>query len=143
MMVLRNAGSVFEYEDQSFPTMVTTVSGSKARAAHYWKLCPYSTQSTTEAFDTRVPNGEKTYHSETEGGMHSYSISGIMGWACADNGCAYFLGSATTRVDQRGRKFVADSSVTCDEDGLATLSGTVDLVVKPRTIVSGTRYLEI
>lgn len=142
-MVLKNSGTVFEFDNQSFPTMVTTVSGSKSRASHCWKLCPYSTQSTNEAFDSRVPDGEKTYHSETEGELHSYSISGNMGWACADNDCSYFLGSAITRVDQRGRRFVADPGVTCDADGLATLSGTVELVVKPRNIVSGTRYLEI
>lgn len=142
-MVLKNPGSVFEFEDQSFPTMVTTESGGKSRASHCWKLCPYSTQSTNEAFDSRVPDGQKTYHEETEGELHSYSISGVMGWACADNGCSYFLGSATTRVDQRGRRFVAASGVTCDEAGLATLSGTAELVVKPRIIVSGTRYLEI
>ena len=142
-MVLRNPGSVFEYEDESFPSMVTTESGSKSRASHCWKLCPYSAQSTNEAFDTRVPSGEKTYHEETEGELHSYSISGIMGWACADNGCSYFLGSAITRVDQRGRRFVPASGTTCDANGLTTLSGTVELVVKPRNIVSGTRFLEI
>jgi len=142
-MVLKNADSVFEFEDQSFPSLVTTVSGSKLTSSHCWKLCPYSTQSTTESFDTRVPNGEKVYHEETNGQMHSYSISGIMGWACADNACAYFLGTAFTAVDQRGRKFVAASGTTCDENGLATLGGTVQLIVGPRNIVSGTRYLEI
>jgi hypothetical protein len=142
-MVLRNAGSVFEFEDQAFPSLVTTVSGSKLTSSHGWKFCPYSVQSTTKSFDTRVPDGEKTYHEETSGQMHSYSISNVMGWACADNGCSYFLGSAITSVDQRGRKFVAASGTTCDDAGLATLSGTVELVVKPRNIVSGTRYLEI
>ena len=142
-MVLRNAGSVFEFENQSFPSLVTTVSGSKLTSSHCWKLCPYSIQSTNESFDTRIPGGEKIYHQETNGQLHSYSISGLMGWACADNGCSYFLGTATTRVDQRGRKFVAASGTTCDENGLATLSGTVQLVVKPRNIVSWTRYLEI
>ncbi len=142
-MILRNQGSVFEYENTAFPSMVTTVSGGKLTASHCWKLCPYSTESTTEAFDTRIPGGEKTFHVETNGQLHSYSISGVMGWACADNGCSFFLGTATTKVDQRGRKFVASESVTCDENGLATLSGTVQLIVKPRTIVSGTRYLEI
>jgi len=142
-MVLRNPGNVFEFEDASFPSLVTTVSGSKLISSHCWKLCPYSAQSTNEAFDERVPPGEKTYHGETNGQLHSYSISGIMGWACADNDCSFFVGTATTRVDQRGRRFVPSAGNTCDANGLATLSGTVELVVKPRTIVSGTRYLEI
>jgi hypothetical protein len=142
-MVLRNPGNVFEYEDGSFPSLVTTVSGSKLISSHCWKLCPYSAQSTNEAFDERVPSGEKTYHEETNGQMHSYSISGLMGWACADNGCSFFVGTATTKVDQKGRVFVPASGTTCDANGLATLSGTVELVVKPRTIVPGTRFLEI
>jgi hypothetical protein len=142
-MVLRNPYSVFEFEDQSFPTMVTTVSGGKTSASHCWKLCPYSSQSTNQSFDVRIPEGEKVYHEETDGQMHSYSISGVMGWACADNGCPYFIGSAVTEVDQRGRRFVAASGTTGDASGLATLSGEALLVVKPRTIVSGTRYLEI
>ncbi len=142
-MILKNRDTVFEFENQSFPSMVTTASGSKLTSSHCWKLCPYSVQSTAQSFDTRVPGGEKTFHEETDGQLHSYSISGIMGWACADNGCSFFLGSAITKVDQRGRKFVAASGTICDANGLATLSGTVELVVKPRTIVSGTRYLEI
>jgi hypothetical protein len=142
-MVLRNADSVFEFEDQSFPSLVTVVSGSKLTSSHGWKFCPYSAQSTTKSFDTRVPGEEKVYHEETSGQMHSYSISGVMGWACADNACSYFLGTATTEVDQRGRKFVAASGTTCDEDGLASLSGVAQLVVAPLNIVSGTRYLEI
>jgi hypothetical protein len=142
-MVLRNPNNVFEYEDTSFPSLVTTVSGSKLISSHCWKLCPYSSQSTNEAFDTRVPGGEKTYHEETNGQMHSYSISGLMGWACADNGCSFFIGTATTRVDQRGRRFVPASGTTYDAEGFSTLSGTVELVVKPRTIVPGTRFLEI
>jgi len=142
-MILRNAGSVFEYEDQSFPSMVTTTSGDKLTASHYWKLCPYSTQSTNEAFDYRVPDIEKTYHEETNGQMHSYSISGVMGWACADNGCPFFIGEATTAVDQRGRRFVPASGTACNAEGFATLSGTAELIIAPRTIISGTRYLEI
>ncbi len=145
-MVLKNSGTVFEFENQSFPTLVTTESGSKSRASHCWKLCPYSTQSTNEAFDSRVPEIDKTYHEETEGELHSYSISGVMGWACADNGCSYFLGTTASgsTVDQRGRKFVVTPGTDgCTASGLAVLSGDAVLVVKPRNIVSGTRYLEI
>jgi len=142
-MVLRNAGSVFEFDDGSFPANVTVVSGSKLSASHCWKLCPYSTQATTEAFDTRVPDIEKTYHHESNGQQYSYSISGLMGWACADNGCSFFLGTATTEIDQQGRVFVPAAGTTCDASGLSTLTGTVRHVSRGRTIVSGTRYIEI
>jgi hypothetical protein len=142
-MVLRNAGSVFEFEDLAFPSNVTVVSGSKLRGSHCWKLCPYSTQSTTEAFDIRIPDIEKTYHQETNGQQYSYSISNLMGWACADNGCSFFLGTATTEVDQQGRLFVPASGTTCDAAGLASLTGTVRHISKGRTIVSRTRYIEI
>ena len=142
-MVLRNGGSVFEFEDSAFPSNVTVVSGSKLRASHCWKLCPYSTQSTTEAFDTRVPNGQKTYHQETNGQQYSYSISGLMGWACADNGCSFFLGTAVAEVDQQGRLFVPASGTTYSAAGLASLTGTVRHISSGRTVVSATRYIEI
>ncbi len=55
------------------------VSGSKSRSAKTWKYCPYSTQVTDYNGDARVPSGEKVYHNETEGRMHSDSTSGGMG----------------------------------------------------------------
>lgn len=141
-MVILHRGSVFEYDTAS-PSTVS--SGSKSRSAKRWKYCPYSTQSTTYNQDSRVPQGEKTYHPETEGMMHSYSVNGVMGWACADNACSYFLSTATTTVTQHGRKFVAVSGTVGTTEALATLSGSVQHLQSPRTIVSGTRqrYYEI
>jgi len=119
------------------------ISGSKVTGAHLWKYCAYSTQITNYNGDSRIPEGEKTYHNETQGYMHSYSISGHMGWACADNGCSFFLGSATSTVMQYGRKFVPASGTTGGPSDLPTLSGSVQNVPIPRTIASGTRYIEI
>jgi len=119
------------------------VSGSKNTAAHCWKYCPYSTQITNYNGDSRVPGGEKVFHSETDGQLHSYSLGGPMGWACADNDCSFFTGAATTGVIQDGRKFVPASGTTACAEDLPTLSGSVAVVTGTRTIVSGTRYLEI
>lgn len=132
-------GSVFAFT--GWPP--STVSGSKTTAAHCYKYCPYSTQITNYNQDSRVPSGEKTYHSETEGWMHSYSISGIMGWACADNGCSFFLGTASTIINQAGRVFTPASGTTACPSDLPTLSGSVSHLSIPRVIVSGTRYIEI
>lgn len=143
-MPILNPGTIFEYNTAS---PATAVSGSKNRAAHKWKYCPYSTQSTVYNQDSRVPEIEKTYHSETEGQMHSYSVAGIMGWACADNGCPYFLGIATTAVTQHGRRFVvASGTENCGTaESMATLSGNVESIQSPRAIVPGIRqrYFEI
>jgi hypothetical protein len=142
-MAIRNLGSIFEYDDTS-PS--TTSSGSKSRAAHCWKYCAYSTQGTDYNGDSRIPEGEKTYHPETEGQMHTYALgSKGIGWICADNACSYFLGTATTEVGQAARNFIYLPSGTCPagEDDFATLSGTVDHSTKGRSIVSGTRYYEI
>ena len=120
------------------------VSGSKVTAAHCYKYCPYSTQITAYNGDFRVPELEKTYHGETEGQMHSYSISGIMGWSCADNDCAFYTGTATTEVTIHGRRFQTASGTACKtEQDLATLSGSVQHLTQGRTIASGTRYMEI
>ena len=141
-MTIQHRDSVFEFDDAS-PS--TTASGSKSRAAHCWKFCPYSTQITGYNQDTRVPEGEKTYHPETEGQLHSYSVGGGMGWVCADNACSFFLATTTTGVLQTGRRFVALPEGTCpqSESQLATLSGTVVHRLRNHTIVSGTRYTEI
>ena len=104
------------------------VSGSKTTAAKCWKYCAYSTQSTDRG-DFRVPNGEKTYHEETDGRMHVYSIGGPIGWVCASNDCSFYTGSAITQVTQKGM------------GSCTTLAG--DPVARGRTIVSGTRYFEI
>mgnify|MGYP001593096551 CR=1 FL=1 len=136
---LRDRGPIFQFE--GWPPAV--VSGSKTNNAHSWKFCPYSTQITNYNGDSRVSGGQKTFHSETNGWMHSYSVSGLMGWACADNGCSFFLGTATDEVDQAGRRFVPASGTTAGPLDLPTLSGSVQHLVIPRTIVSGTRYLEI
>lgn len=121
-----------------------SVTGSKTTAAHLWKYCPYSTQITGYSQDTRVPSGQKTYHGETEGRMHSYSLGGPMGWVCADNDCSYYTGAATTAVPQAGRRF-ATTSGTCSitEKDFATLSGSVQHIIRGRPVVSGTRYIEI
>lgn len=121
------------------------VSGSKTRAAHCWKYCPYSTQITDYNQDSRVPENEKVYHSETEGQMHSYSLGGGMGWTCADNDCPYYTGAATTEVGQAARRFITLPEGACPktENDFATLSGTIDHSTDGRIIVSGTRYFEI
>ncbi len=122
------------------------VSGSKTTAAHCWKYCPYSTQITSYNGDTRVPGGEKVFHSETEGQMHTYALGpGGAGWVCADNDCSFFIGTATTEVLQVGRRFLPLPSGTCPktEEDFTTLSGTVDNSTTGRTIISGTRYLEV
>ncbi len=122
------------------------ISGSKSTAAHCWKYCAYSTQSTNYNQDSRIPEGEKTYHGETEGQMHSYSLGPQgMGWICADNDCSFYAGTATTEVEMAGRQSIFLPSGTCPrtEDDFATLSGTVNLSTKGRTIVSGTRFYEI
>lgn len=142
-MTILHRGSIFEYDDAS---PGTTVSGSKSTAAHFWKYCPYSTQITNYNGDTRVPGGEKTYHPETEGRMHTYALGGNgAGWICADNACSFFLGTATTEVGQAARQFVYLPSGTCPktEDDFATLSGTVDHSTLGRNIVPGIRYYEI
>jgi len=139
-MTIINRGSVFEYDDAS-PS--TTVSGSKDTAAHCWRYCPYSTQSTNYNSDSRVPEIEKTYHPETQGQLHSWSVGGAMGWTCADNACSYFLGTATTEVEQAGRRFQTTSGTGCEASDLPTLSGSVEHLTQGRRIVSGTRYYEI
>ena len=123
----------------------TAVSGSKTRAAHCWKYCPYSTQITDFNQDSRIPDSEKVFHGETGGQMHSYSLGGGMGWACADNDCPFFTGTAVTEVPQAGRRFTFLPSGTCPatEQQFATLSGNVAHLTRGRIIVSGTRYYEI
>ena len=118
------------------------VSGSKPYGKT-WKYCPYSTQITNYNQDSRVPALEKVYHSETEGKLYSYSISGVMGWVCPDNDCSFYAGTATTEVLQAGRRFVPASGTTACPTDLPTLSGSVQHLSKGRTIVSGTRYFEI
>ena len=124
------------------------VSGSKSHG-QTWKYCPYSTQITAYNQDSRVPEGEKVYHGETEGKMFMYSIgSPGPGWVCVDNDCPYYTGVASTAVDQYGTKFViASGTHGGTEQDLATLSGTVQPVIDERTIpASGSntvRYFEI
>ena len=141
-MTVLHEGSIFEYDDAS-PS--TTTSGSKTTSAHTWKYCPYSTQITTYNQDTRVPEIEKVFHPETGGGMHSYSLGGILGWVCADNACSYFLSTATTEVDQHGRRFTTAPGTRASEETFATFSGTVQHIVQSRLIQSNVRqrYYEI
>jgi hypothetical protein len=120
------------------------VSGSKLTAAHCWRYCPYSTQITTYNQNAEVPGGEKIYHQETNGQMHSYSLGGgYLGWVCADNGCSYYTGTATTEVTQHGRRFVPAPGTTALNNDLPTLSGSVEALEQGRKIVSGTRYYQI
>jgi len=121
----------------------TAVSGSKVTAAHLWKYCPYSTQITGYNQDSRVPGGEKVYHSETEGRMHTWSVGIYAGWTCVDNDCPFYAGTAVTEIDQYGRRFATVSGTGCSESDLPTLSGAVEHITKGRIIVSGTRYFEI
>jgi len=141
-MTIQHRGSVFEFDDVS---PGTTASGSKTTAAHCWKFCPYSTQSTDSRGDTRVPEGQKTYHPETNGQLHSYGLGGGLGWTCADNACSFFLGTTTTGVEQTGRRFIALPEGSCPNsaESLATLSGEVDHRIRNHTIVPGTRYIEL
>ncbi len=142
-MTIQHRSSIFEFDDTSFGT---TTSGSKSRGAHCWKYCPYSTQTIGYNQDSRVPDGEKTYHPETEGQMHTYGLGPRgAGWICVDNACSFFLGTATTEVPQAGRTFNFLPSGTCpaSEADFSTLSGSVDHSTSGRTIVSGTRYYEI
>lgn len=146
-MTIQHEGSVFEFDDAS---PESTMSGSKSRAGHCWKFCPYSVQSTAYNGDTRIPEGDKTYHPETEGQMHSYSLGGGMGWVCADNACAFFLNTFASTISgvavpQAGRRFQALPEGSCPqtEAQLATLSGIVNHRVRNRTIISGSRYYEI
>lgn len=124
------------------------VSGSKVRGAKTWKYCPYSTQVTDYNQDSRIPAGDKVYHQETNGRMHAYSLGAAFGWVCADNGCPFYTGvfAATTsgiEVPQEGRRFVPAPGTTACAPDLPTLSGSVDHSTEVRTIVSGTRYIEI
>lgn len=120
------------------------VSGSKLSGAKTWRYCPYSTQITDYNQDATVPNGEKVYHQETNGRMHTYSLgpAGI-GWVCVDNGCPYYTGDATTEVTQHGRRFSPPAGQTACNSDLPTLSGSVEHLTQGRTIVSGTRYYQI
>lgn len=120
------------------------VSGSKTSGAHCWRYCPYSTQITNYNNDSRVTAGEKVFHSETGGQLHTWSLGpGALGWVCADNDCSYFTGIATTEVIQAGRKFQTVSGTGCQASDLPTLSGSVQHLTQGRTIISGTRYYEI
>jgi hypothetical protein len=120
------------------------VSGSKTTGAKTWRYCPYSTQITDYNQNAEVPGGEKIYHSETDGRMHTYSLGGgYLGWVCADNGCSFYTGTATTEVTQHGRRFVPASGTTACSDPDPAPTGTVDALEKGRTIVSGTRYFQI
>ena len=142
-MTIQHRDSIFEFDDAS---PGDTVSGSKNRSVHCWKYCPYSTQGTNYNGDSRVPGGEKTYHPETEGQLHTYGLGGnSAGWVCADNACSFFLGTATTEVPQAGRTFNFLPSGTCPitYDDFSTASGSGDHSTRGRTIVLGTRYLEI
>jgi len=142
MVDIQHRNSIFEFDADS---LGTTFSGSKD-GGHCWKYCPYSTQGTNYNGDSRVPGGEKTYHPETQGFMHTGGLgSNSIGWVCADNACSYFLGTAITEVEQAGRQFNFLPSGTCPKtyDDFATSSGTIDHSTTGRTIVPGTRYYEI
>jgi hypothetical protein len=118
------------------------ISGSKPHG-HRWRYCAYSVQSTNYNQDSRVPFVEKTYHQETDGKMYSYGAGYLMGWVCPDNGCSFYLGTATTEVTQHGRVFTVSGTCPRTEQDFATLSGHVSHLTQGRVIVAGTRYLEI
>jgi hypothetical protein len=140
-MTILHRGSIFEFDDVS---PETTSSGNKARAAHCWKYCPYSTQGTDYNEDARIPEGEKTYHPETEGQLHTYALGARgTGWICADNACSYFLGTASTEVGQAGRQFISLGGCPSTEEDFATMSGSVDHSTSGRVIAAGLRYYEI
>lgn len=120
------------------------VSGSKVRGTKTWRYCPYSTQITDYNQNSEVPGGEKIYHQETNGRMHTYSLGGgYLGWVCADNGCSFYTGTATTEVTQHGRRFVPASGTTCSSGIDPAPTGTVDALEQGRKIVTGTRYFQI
>ena len=120
------------------------VSGSKVRGSKTWRYCTYSTQITDYNGNSEVPNGEKVFHQETNGRMHTYSLGpGGIGWVCADNGCPFYTGSAVTEVTQHGRRFSPPAGQTACPEDLPTLSGSVEHLTRGRTIVSGTRYYAI
>lgn len=141
-MVILNPGSIFEYNTAS-PS--TTVSGSKLIGAHCYKFCPYSTQIIVFSGDSQIPTAQKTFHGETSGFMHSYSLGGPMGWVCADNSCSFFLGTATSGIIQNGVSFVPTSGTTACPGDLPTLSGSVQPINIERKIVPTIRqrYFEI
>lgn len=118
------------------------VSGSKPHG-RTWKYCPYSTQITDYNGDTRVPASDKAFHSETAGKLYTYSLGGGAGWVCPDNGCSFFLGTASGTVTQAGRRFEYTTSCPRTEADFATISGSVAHLNIERTIVSGSRYFEI
>jgi len=123
------------------------VSGSKSHG-QTWKYCPYSTQITDYNQDSRVPEVEKVFHSETGGKMFMYSLgSPGPGWVCVDNDCPYYTGSAVTAVDQYGTRFTAASGTEWTEQGMTTLAGTTQTITAARPIpTSGSntvRYFEI
>jgi hypothetical protein len=120
----------------------TAISGSKPHGKTY-KYCPYSTQITDYNQDSRVPQAQKTFHSETGGRLYTYSLGGVIGWVCPDNDCSFFTGTAVIEVEQHGRKFVSTTDCAVTEEQLSTLSGSVQHLTQNRTIVSGTRYMEI
>ena len=120
------------------------VSGSKVRGSKTWRYCPYSTQITDYNQNAEVPGGEKTYHQETNGRMHTYSLGGgYLGWVCADNGCSFYAGTATTEVTQHGRRFVPASGTTTNSGIDPAPTGTVAALEQGRSVVSGTRYFQI
>jgi len=56
-----------------------------------WRLCPYSTDSE----DLRIPDGEKSDHTTTEGKM----VIGRGGtFICYDDLCSFYTGTATTPI---------------------------------------------
>jgi len=68
----------------------------KSTKRYSWRRCPYSTQDLTN----RIPAGEKTDHSVTNGKMKLSIRNGHdgVGWVCEDPNCPYYLGTATTSI---------------------------------------------
>lgn len=66
------------------------------KAAYRHRMCPYATEDVTE----RVPSAERTAHSDTEGAMVMAPGPNGYGWKCLSNECPFFLGTATTEVEQ-------------------------------------------
>ena len=75
------------------PVLRRNVKGIKR---YNWRRCPYSTADVTN----RIPVGEKTEHTVTDGKMQLSIPKGhdSVGWVCKDPNCSFYLGTATTSI---------------------------------------------
>jgi hypothetical protein len=70
---------------------------SRDGKGHLFKLCPYSTQSTSHG-DTRIPEIEKTDHTMYDGRMTTSIRGNKVGYRCNDPSCSYYTGFAVTEI---------------------------------------------